>query len=465
MLSSADDDDSLHDNMLSNSIEIPFDHDTISTTTDQFEDCATSELHDRILAPVINTLESYFNDESIIPAPERARSLLAASFGVVPDFSLEKEPYKSLNKNLLPTNKMYKRELMRRQPTAKSLRGKKNAVLELLLCSGTFAVEDIADIQYIKEQELKTNSAIVDRGKEQLVLAERARGPNITNNDRLRYIEAILSDDVKTLYRASQDLMTLSELENRNSVMRVVDFYDKVTEVFNDPKFEPQTEKLPNLHSDFCDSITLKLGKYVMTRDKAKDILVTIRPKLAKMVANYELSGNGAGQRSEEDEDYGRVDLEKCVDGDDRGTYLESGSNSSYMLYWWHKLDVEDFVQFTICTLDKFHRANASEFQLVSSEHQSPLRRVKQNDDVKNIALTETMGRIGDGIKTLSVITARREIESWQKELFNMEEVQEDLDEVDDSSTRGQKKRKRVERRIGELKGQINETKKICDTL
>ena len=125
MVSSADDDDSLYDNMLSNSIRIPIDHDTISTTTDMFEECATSESQDGILAPVIDTLESYFNDELKIPATERTRSLLAASFGVVTDFSLEKEPYKSLNKNLLPTNKMYKRELMRRQPTAKSLRRKK----------------------------------------------------------------------------------------------------------------------------------------------------------------------------------------------------------------------------------------------------------------------------------------------------------------------------------------------------
>ena len=163
---------------------------------------------------MIHTPDSYFNDESIIPENERARSLLSASFGVVPDVSLDKEPYKSLNKNLLPTNKMYKRELMRHQPTANFLRGKKT-VLELLLCSSTFVVENIVDIQYIQEQELKINSAIIEKDKEQLVLAERARGPNITNTDRLRYIKAVLSDDVKKLYQASQDSMTLSELENR----------------------------------------------------------------------------------------------------------------------------------------------------------------------------------------------------------------------------------------------------------
>ena len=106
-----------------------------------------------------------------------------------------------------------------------------------------------------------------------------------------------------------------------------------------------------------------------MTRDKAKDIIVSIQPKLATMVHKYELSGNGAGQRSEEDGDYGCVDLEKCVDGDDRGNYIDAGTNSSYLLYWWHKLDNEGFVQFTICVLDRFQRANSTIFQLVSSEH------------------------------------------------------------------------------------------------
>ena len=47
-----------------------------------------------------------------------------------------------------------------------------------------------------------------------------------------------------------------------------------------------------------------------MTRDKPKEILVTIRPKLAMVGYTYELSGNMAGQRSEEDDDYGCVHLD-----------------------------------------------------------------------------------------------------------------------------------------------------------
>ena len=96
---------------------------------------------------------------------------------------------------------------------------KKNAVLELLLCPSTFKVTNRQHIVYITDQELKINNAIMEKEREKLMLAERARGPNITHIDRLRFIEAVLSDPVKILYRKSQDVMTLSDLENRNSIM------------------------------------------------------------------------------------------------------------------------------------------------------------------------------------------------------------------------------------------------------
>ena len=53
--------------------------------------------------------------------------------------------------------------------------------------------------------------------------------------------------------------------------------------------------------------------------------------------------------------------------------------------------------------------------------------------------MMETIG--SDGIKTLGVITTRREIETWQKESYNMEKSMEELDGTDDNSTRGKKER------------------------
>lgn len=58
----------------------------------------------------------------------------------------------------------------------------------------------------------------------------------------------------------------------------------------------------------------------------------------------------------------------------------------------------------------------------------------------------------------MSVIHVQREIVTWQKELFNIQEDTDDLEENNDISVRGEKKRKRVSRRIGKLECQINKT-------
>ena len=134
-MSISDDHDSLYDGAPSNNIIIPLEYDAISTTTDMFEDCQddiSSNLPQEGTTASSSTLtststssEQYLNNTSIVPAREKTRPLLAACFGVVVDFSLNSEPYKSLDKTYRPTNNILKREVLRRNPTAKKVRGKK----------------------------------------------------------------------------------------------------------------------------------------------------------------------------------------------------------------------------------------------------------------------------------------------------------------------------------------------------
>ena len=56
---------------------------------------------------------------------------------------------------------------------------------------------------------------------------------SITNNDRLRFIEAMLSDQAMPLMVSSQEVLNRQELDARNSVMKVQDCFAKVAEVFN----------------------------------------------------------------------------------------------------------------------------------------------------------------------------------------------------------------------------------------
>ena len=52
----------------------------------------------------------------------------------------------------------------------------------------------------------------------------RKENSNITKTDRLRFIEAVLSDEVKELYKKSQDCLNRAQLDGRNSIVKMVDF-------------------------------------------------------------------------------------------------------------------------------------------------------------------------------------------------------------------------------------------------
>ena len=367
--------------------------------------------------------EEYHNDITKVKANERSRHLLAACFGVVPNFSLKEAPYCNLSVRQLPTNKMLKEELQRRDSSAKGLRQKKADGMISMLKSAAFLVMDQSDIDYIIQSECSMREVLLESQKEAEDESERKKeNAQIKYTDRLRFIEAILSDRVKELYRKSQDCFTKNELDARNSVLRVVDFYDKVSEIFNDPEFEPHTEIILDLHEAFSTSIKLPLLDYRMSRDKAKDLLVSIRPKLAKMLHNYELSGSGSGMMREEgNEMYGHFDAELCVDGDDRRSFLLAPSDY-WLLYWWHRLDTEQMLQFTICILDKFQRANAETFALVARERDATkLPSTATSEKDKGAAIAQNVAVVGEGVKSLSYATIFCEIETCKEKVCNLE--------------------------------------------
>jgi len=405
---------------------------------------------------VLSSFEDFYNNDVNIRTIDKSRYILGASIGVVEGFSLQDSPYKDLKKPMLPTQHMLKQEVTRRVPESR-VRKLKNGELIALLMTDEYRIHDKDDIAFITDNEKEYRTLLIGKEEDHKNETTAARGPNITFTDRLRYLEVMLSDDVKALYRTSQDVLTRGSLDARNSVMKLVDFYDKMVEVFNDVDFVPETLKLPDLHDNFSIPIKLPLKDYRLTRDKAKDLMVAVRPKLANMVANYELSGAGAGQcRDEEQDTYGHFDLDLCEAGDDRRNFIKN-ENESYLLYWWHRLDTEDFVQFTICVLDKFHIANATDFALISNKNsQSPnaSNKNKENDEKMKREMTANMGKVGDGVITMSYITIQREIENWESTAFTLEcKLLEDSENVAVEF---------IKKRILQLEEKISDAKKRC---
>jgi len=70
-----------------------------------------------------------------------------------------------------------------------------------------------------------------------------------------------------------------------------------------------------------------KKDKYHFTRDKVKEEFNSMKYMLHDIVKNYELSGNGGGQRNEEDDNWGLCNSieTELVDGNDCGNFLTLG--------------------------------------------------------------------------------------------------------------------------------------------
>ena len=52
------------------------------------------------------------------------------------------------------------------------------------------------------------------------------------------------------------------------------------------------------------------------------------------MVHKYMLSGSGVGQKTEDDSDYGKLDIEQCAEGNDRSNFMKLDVKETYVLYW-----------------------------------------------------------------------------------------------------------------------------------
>lgn len=121
-----------------------------------------------------------------------------------------------------------------------------------ILNSPEYEISSSEGIGCIKREEENLKMILYESPKESEELAKLGRRPKITNTDRLQFVKCMMSDDIKTLYWSSQDSLTRSDLDSQNSIMKIIGFYNKMIELFNDPKFRPYSEALPDLHEYFA---------------------------------------------------------------------------------------------------------------------------------------------------------------------------------------------------------------------
>jgi len=262
------------------------------------------------------------------------------------------EPYTTMKfrGKVAPTQKHLSEETRRRAAVNGMTRPhcnywKKEKLVEWLNAN---PVSEPDDIVFLLGEERKLFDSVVRGNQDQSdkdKTSARA-GAWISNEPFLRLYHCIFCDDNRDLLATMNKVMDRDELDARNSAERPETLFEAVARMFNDDEIVFVTSALPDLHYAFASTIVLDFedmpGK--VTPEECKKRFADSRAKLIKIISKWELSGNGFGQRSREDDDFGHLDEECFEAGDNRGNFLDT-MTKEHILYFWHLADQNDMMK------------------------------------------------------------------------------------------------------------------------
>ena len=375
-------------------------------------------------------LQLYYEDDKCVPPSKRIQCLLTLAVAYLPGFTMDdydKEPFShklfsKCRRDNKPKVGGFKAEIKRRNPNVGRFTNTKLCDLVKYLQQDDYKLDAVDQVFLQKTFDVYKKS-LVDRIEENAINknkpAEEGAVSKITTMDRLRLIEAMLSDAALPLMRSSQEVLNRAALDARNSVHKVQDYFDKVAEVFNSEDFIATTDIVDNLCEELKQSYTIERGTYTMDATKAKEIYYQMKNKLHQIIGNWELSGNGEGQRSDDDPNWGSCDAYDLqttgtVNGADRVSFLRD-PKEWYLLYFWHRLDQLKLVHFTLAKLPKWMSANASSFVIVASSDRHDMKMEARRE------LNSTIGNVGIAIKRLVDGQANERIAEFIEKVSDLE--------------------------------------------
>jgi hypothetical protein len=220
-----------------------------------------------------------------------------------------------------------------------------------------YQLEDPEDIAFIKSKAQQYTATLLGAFATSSPAGPNSKAATCRKLDRMRFIECMAQDHIKPLYFTTNEVMSRAELDSRNSTTagaRRNDFFEEITKEFNNENFVPMSRILPDLHFEFAESVELPLSEYRMSPEKAKAIISSMRPQIMKIIQRYELSGNGDGQLTNDDDDTHNnppaFNATNCIGGDTKAAFLAAGEGTD-VLYWWHVLEIEGMLQYTTSSL------------------------------------------------------------------------------------------------------------------
>lgn len=229
-----------------------------------------------------------------------------------PLLDISENPWTKLASSLVkPNTAEYGKEIERRwiqkfgnsdSNTAKAPRPKAWKLDKLLewLDSHPICAED--DIEYLR--------ATVNNRKKEVEDTTQFSASNNTAEQRnwtgkqphLRLIHCLIdNDEVKQAYLRRNDIpQGRLHIDNRNSVeKRNKSVWEMMADQFNDPDFNPVTEELPMLHSDFINSEDIGYSTVEdisqATPEKCQSKFTAMILQMNRCITKWERSGQGEG--------------------------------------------------------------------------------------------------------------------------------------------------------------------------
>jgi hypothetical protein len=181
-----------------------------------------------------------------------------------------------------PIRAIVKREIQRRAPGKKGYNNYSITQLLNILQTDEMILpdKDMIYVQSFLEEYRGTCQLAIDDNNVMEVTNDSSR---ISTEDRLRLIEAFFCDEAKSKLASTQECLNRPQLDSRNSEVAVVDYFQTVSDVFNNPSFVPMLQRLPEVHPLLEDSRELPLKNYTTTRSKVKEKYDEMRNQLHSM--------------------------------------------------------------------------------------------------------------------------------------------------------------------------------------
>ena len=315
------------------------------------------------------------------------KTIFAMAHGVVDPSSVDGdcistdiEPYSSCKekKDFKPSLSYFKLEIERRseynnqKPSYKHPRPTQWRTDKVMKWLDKNPITSPEQINFIVDTEKDYRDTIHQANNQQL-LSQASSASSTTTTPQwcmekfMRLIHATVEDEIKTAYMEQFTPNTRPELDARRSVnMQRTIPEQLIADKMNDRTYSPTSHVLPDLHDTFADLRDLSYESCMMdcdvTADEVKKKMVDLKGKLVKIIAGWNLSVNGDGNRNlidEDDEDagpfevshprYGRFNRELYVD-DNRANF--TFNYGEVPLYAWQLWDEYELFQTVLVRLD-----------------------------------------------------------------------------------------------------------------